>query len=188
MSLTIISLNTRGLGDPVKRRAIFNYYRSRGNTICLQETHSSPECELSWRSEWGGEIQFSHGTSSVRGVCILFSKDNPYRIVNTKKDQEGRVLICELENKDNPLNRVTLCNLYGPNKDRPDFFKQSIDLSLELAPELIFVGDFNMVQDVELDRKGSIHTYPKAHEALMTIMEQLELVDIWRVRNEKIAL
>ena len=65
MSLQLISLNTRGLRDALKRKTVFNYYRERANLICLQETHSTAQDEVIWQSEWGGKIYYSHGTSSA---------------------------------------------------------------------------------------------------------------------------
>ena len=117
MVIQIVSLNVRGLRDPVKRRIIFNYYRSRGNVICLQETHSSLKDECIWEAEWGGRIIFSHGTNSSRGVCIMFKKDIGYRIVNTQSDTSGRNLLCELENIDDPQKRLVVSNIYAPNQD-----------------------------------------------------------------------
>ena len=104
--------------------------------------------------------------------------------MNHKNDTEGRLILCELENIDDPTKRVTLCNIYGPNKDRPNFFLQMFQLASELASELIFIGDLNVVQDIEADRKGSVYQHHKAHAMLESIQEKALLVDVWRLRNE----
>ena len=75
MSLSILSLNVRGLRNNLKRRAIFNFCRDRANVICLQETHSTEKDELQWALEWGGPIYFSHGNSDSKGVCILIDRN-----------------------------------------------------------------------------------------------------------------
>ena len=43
------------VADVAKRRNIFNYYRKRGQIICLQETHSEINDEALWTNEWGGK-------------------------------------------------------------------------------------------------------------------------------------
>ena len=59
MGIKIISLNVRGLNDEIKRRSIFNYYRSRADILCIQETHCTQEWEKYWGNEWGGSFDLS---------------------------------------------------------------------------------------------------------------------------------
>ena len=71
-NLKIVSLNVRGLGHFKKRRSIFSWARrTRADLVLLQETHSTAEIELKWQHECGGQILFSHGNSSSRGVAII---------------------------------------------------------------------------------------------------------------------
>ena len=109
----------RGLRDAIKRRIIFNYYRDRGNVICLQETHSDVQDEIVWSAEWGGDIIFNHGSTNARGVCILMPKGLKNNICNIYKDQCGRILrilmnIDEME--------FAICCIYAPNNDSPNFY------------------------------------------------------------------
>ena len=150
----IISFNARGLGDPIRRRTIFNYYRKRANLICLQETHSTTEVEKIWEAEWGGSIVFAHGTSNARGVCILIDNSLPYRIVKKRIGFDGRYITCEFENIDNPSLRFTLCNIYAPNTDSPQFFVDVNNSVNDMSAELILLGDFNLVMNEEVDRIG----------------------------------
>ena len=55
MSVNVISLNVRGLREQVKRRNIFDFYRSRCDILCLQETHSTPEDIAVWKIRMGRE-------------------------------------------------------------------------------------------------------------------------------------
>ena len=73
MSLRIITVNARGLQDTVKRRAILQYYSTRADVLCLQERHCTPELEVIWRSEWRGDILFSNGSGTSRGVATYIS-------------------------------------------------------------------------------------------------------------------
>ena len=183
MSINIIFLNVRGLKDTIKRRSIFNYYRKCANVICLQETHSESVMEGIWKSEWGGKIFFSHGLSNSRGVCILIGNELPYQVVQSLSDSEGRLVIVELECIDNPCKRLTICNLYGPNKDSPAFFTQAMTLVSKCSSELILIGDFNFVQDPNIDRRGSSNNFQNACTTVEEIKDEFSLIDIWRIRN-----
>ena len=179
----IVSINVRGLTDGIKHRAVFNYYRQRADIICIQETHCTPELEQVHESQWGGKELFSNGTNVARGVCILFDNKIDYRVCKSHSEKEGRFIICELENIDDPSKRFTLCNIYGPNTDRPHFFLDVMAATLEMSQELVITGDFNLVMDTKLDRKGSDYNPSQARETLQNIIEECELCDIWRIRN-----
>ena len=183
MSIKIVTLNARGLADTIKRRMVFNYYRSRADVLCLQETHCEEDMQPIWTSEWGGKAIFSQGTSAARGVCILLAKNIPYRMSSNSRDDEGRIVACELENLDEPDKRVTICNIYAPNQDRPAFFVNVMKLVAQMSANLILIGDYNLVLDTDIDRKGSTHNNKKAVIVLKEIIEDFSLVDIWRIRN-----
>ena len=180
MSVKNFSLNVRGIRDPVKRKAIFNFYKKRGQIICLQETHSVPSDEEIWASEFHGDAIFSHGTSNARGVCILLPKGLKELCTNTYRDNIGRVIKTEIQLYNH---NITLCNIYAPNKDSPSFF-QDLQKTLEIATEhLIILGDFNLVMDVNRDRIGSINSKTKSREILLSMCDELYLSEIWRTKN-----
>ena len=55
--------------DEAKQKKIFAYLRDQKAKICfLQETYSKLNDEVTWQSEWGGNIFFSHGTFSLNNV------------------------------------------------------------------------------------------------------------------------
>ena len=60
--IKLLSINTRGISNDIKRRAIFDYHRCNADLLIMQETHSTPEIENVWENEWGGKTIFSHGT------------------------------------------------------------------------------------------------------------------------------
>ena len=182
MTFRVISLNTRGIAEKVKRRAIFNYYRQRTDILCLQETHSTPEDELIWTNEWGGRVLFSHGTSSSRGVAVLFSRNIFFNINNIVKDINGRYIICDI-NQDSTQKTITLCVLYGPNKDTPVFFDTLESILMERCENKLMIGDLNLVLDTKLDRKESENNNKHACEKLKQIMDVYYLTDVWRDRN-----
>ena len=168
--------------ENIKRRAIFDYYRMRADIILLQETHSSQDVENRWRHEWGGRILFSHGTTSARGVCILFSRNKFINITDVCSDSEGRILMCNI-NEGTTESDICLCNVYGPNKDTPAFFGKLSELLAKYSEHKLIMGDFNVVQNVTLDQYGSTVNNNKAKEKLNVLMDTYYLTDVWRQRN-----
>ena len=83
---------------------------------------------------------------------------------------------------------IWLINLYGPNQDDPHFFENIYTnlLNLQATDDLIImVGDYNRVLSTSMDRKGN-HSTNYHHlplKEITNIMDTLEIVDIWRLKN-----
>ena len=72
LNFKILSLNVRGIRSFDKRKALFHWLsKEKSNIIFWQETYSTPEVENIWKSQWRGDIFFSHGSEHSRGVMIL---------------------------------------------------------------------------------------------------------------------
>ena len=164
----------------VKRRALFDYHRKNADILIMLETHSTEECEEIWRSEWGGEALYSHGTNMARGVAVFTSKSIYQSIHNVYRSTDGRVLIFDLQENEQ---QVTIVAIYAPNEDSPMFFRNIGDMLKVRHERKIILGDFNLVLDVELDRENTYYNNNKAMEEVQGIMEQYSLLDIWRARN-----
>ena len=92
-SFSVMSLNVRGLRNQVKRRSIFRFLKDQNYLFYfLQETYSKPGDEIIWKSEWGGDIFFSHGSTHSRGVCILINPLHGQTVNNLNKDENGRIV------------------------------------------------------------------------------------------------
>ena len=77
--LKIVSLNVRGLGNDVKRRKVFRYFKHHKADICLiQESHCVNDVERIWMQEWGRKCLYANGTQGSRGVAILLNKKCRY--------------------------------------------------------------------------------------------------------------
>lgn len=103
-NLKLLTINTRGLRDSVKRKALFLYCKSkRAECILLQETHSNETDETFWATQWGDKIVFSHSTSRSAGVAILFNNCQG-KIITTKSDENGYwiLTVLQLDNYFNP--------------------------------------------------------------------------------------
>ena len=182
MAIRIISINCRGLAEQKKRRAIFNYYRDRADIICIQETHSDAKNDNMWSMEWGSNILFSHGQTDSCGVAILIRRNFNVNIRKVIKDDRGRILICEFE-KDDVV--FVIANIYAPNKDEPEYFLELVQGLEKVSENRIIIGDFNLVMNPDVDRLGSYYNKAKSVKVLETVVSELMLEDIWRVRNEE---
>ena len=180
MSIKLISVNVRGINETIKRRAIFNFYRGKGNIICLQETHSTVDVEQEWTAEWKGDILFAHGTSRAKGVSILMPKGMINSCKTVIRDPNGRFLVVVIKLQSC---EISICNIYAPNVDSPHFFKDLFMKCENHTDNLIVVGDFNLVMNPQKDRIGSSHNNTKALDIINNFCEQHYLSEIWRQRN-----
>ena len=188
MTIKIISLNVRGLRDENKRRSVFNYYRSRADILCLQETHCSQDIESCWGSEWGGIYIFANGESNARGVAILIKKNTPIMVENIKKCSSGRLVSCDLINVNNVQNKISIINIYAPNNDDPLFFEQLEKVIADGQSHKMVVGDFNLTLRPDIDRYNSVERHTKSVSKLQAIMNEWNLTDLWRVRNPTVRM
>ena len=181
-NLHITSLNVRGLRDTKKCRELFNrLHKGKYDIALLQEAHSQTSDEVKWSREWGNNILFVHGDYNSRGVCTLISKSCKCKIKSLYQDQEGRVQILEIQNNAELFHIV---NIYAPNEDDPNFFVNIFQQIVALLiGDVLICGDFNLVLQPQLDRTGD-HSYkPKALSCLNDLMEQQDMIDVWRCQN-----
>ena len=178
--IEIVSLNVRGLGDSGKRKEVFYWlHKQNSNIIFVQETHSCDKTENIWRTQWGGDIYYSHGETNARGVAILIKKTTPIIVRNQINDLSGRYVILDVTIGDKDF---TLANVYGPNDDNPEFFLELIN-DIENLPNdnRIIGGDFNLVLDKYMDKSGGrMVTHENSTEVLLAWMDETDLMDIWR--------
>ena len=81
--------------------------------------------------------------------------------------------------------RVTLGSIYGPNEDNPEFYTEAIQ-QIESIPNdnRIIDGDYNLVLDLEKDKKGGRRTTNKKSQILINNwMEETDLIDICRFQH-----
>ena len=183
MEIQISSLNVRGMGDKQKRSEIFNWLRSKNFSLyLLQEVHCSNDKISIWSSEWGYKSLFSCCSSAKGGVAILFNNNFSFKILRLYSDTNGRFIICDIETEGRC---ITLATLYAPNEDEPSFFQDFFDhLSDFQCDDLIIGGDFNLILDLDKDKKGGRYkTHTRSVKALKEFIAKLDLIDAWRVLN-----
>ena len=181
-NVKIVSLNTRGLGNDLKRRKIFRYMKKSKADFCMiQETHCTKKLEGIFSNEWGGKCLFSHGTSNARGVAILCKNKSKTKIEEVHRDMNGRYLICKVG-----IGQYSYCiaNIYAPNVNDEEFFKEVFCKVNELnCVHIILGGDFNVVLNAELDRSVNNSYNQNNLKEIEKAMEDMQLCDIWRDKN-----
>ena len=170
INFKLLSLNARGIRSFEKRKALFGWLMKDKSDICfLQESYSTPEVENIWKSQWKGEMFFSHGTEHSKGVLILIKNSLEFELKTTKVDQNGRFIILEANVQDHPFLFV---NLYAPNKttEQSIFFEgiseEFDNFSLAEDCNIVLGGDFNVIFDPDLDGNGG---NPKRKESVKCI-------------------
>lgn len=152
----------------------------------MQESHSTSICEGEWKSQWDGDILFSHGNSNARGVMICFTKNFDCKIESVSTDNDGRVLLVEMS-KDNE--RFLLVNFYNANNENDqllalkslDSLLSKIDFEKNFKP--IWMGDMNVIFDVHLDSLGGNPSLKKKSLAFFSkLLAKLDVSDIFRLR------
>ena len=158
------------------------YYSKKIDISFTQETHSCLETEETWRDEWDGKIYFSHGTSSARGTCIFIRSHVQHEVHKEIADLNGRYIILDITIDGI---RMTLASIYAPNNDSPEFIIEVRDkIESLLNDNRLLGGDYNLVLDLLLDKKGGNHnTHTKSQQKLKDWMESTELVDVWRAQH-----
>ena len=182
-NLRLCSLNVRGLGAFPKRKEVFGWLREKCfSIIFLQETHCTTDQADQWTCEWGYKAIFSGNSCSSKGVGILFNNNFNFEIIKYKADTNGRFIIVDIK-IENQL--YTIANIYGPNNDDPEFFKQFGENLFDFnGDHVILAGDFNLVLEVEKDKQGgNPTTHNSALQELHKIIQNLDLGDIWRALN-----
>ena len=114
----VISYNVRGLADDRKTKKIINYLKkqSSGNSVIFMlETHLTSKSQQGFRAQWRGDVTFSHGTSSARGVCIAFRPNLEKKILSLPIcDENGRFIIVYVEIQGPSF---VLIHCYAPNTE-----------------------------------------------------------------------
>ena len=92
------------------RRSIFCFLKDWN-----YEAYSGLSDEITWTSEWGGVIFFSHWSTHSKDVCILMNPSLNCVFDNFQKDQNRRISSVDLSLSGS---KFSLSNIYVPNDQR----------------------------------------------------------------------
>lgn len=144
---TFITLNTRGLKDNTKRKAVFLF--CKGQKAQCKTEHFG-------RTNGGDNILLSHGSNESAGVTIFFN-NCPGKIIDSNTDTDGHWIVAVL-NVEGTF--FILINVYGYNtevKNRLLFCEitdkiRQFKSKYLITDNILVGGDFNVVPDEWLDR------------------------------------
>ena len=180
-------MNVRGLGNQLKRKSLFKYFKDKQlDVILIQEVHSNSHLAKMWATEWGNKSYFSSGTTNSRGTAILIRPNSGIVVNNSYTDHDGRYVICNIEMHEI---KYAICNIYAPNIDDPSFFSRTFKTVEKISePNVIIGGDFNIALDPKIDKLNCKNpVVSKSAEFINLYMEEYKMCDIWRNRNEELA-
>ena len=175
LNFKMLSLNVWGIRSLDKRKALFNWLAKEKSEVVNI-----------WKSQWRGDIFFSHGSEHSKGVMILLKENLDYEIKVHREDEQGRFVILKSLIQSQPF---VFVNIYAPNKikDQCVFFeeikKQLDEVELVENCEVIIGGDFNVILDASLDGTGGKPQVKESCKKIEDLCSSLDLIDIWRIRN-----
>ena len=183
LSLSIVSLNARGLRNSGKRKALFLFAKQcNSDLVFFQECHSTTNEVNFWRSQWGNDICLSHGSERSAGVGT-FKNNFSGKVLHSVVDPQGHYISQVIE-----VNTVLfiITNIYGynvksENEGLLDSIEQQLLVWLDKFPgaSLLIGGDFNVAQNSQFDRWPAKQNSSES-DHLKRFMQRFDLIDIWR--------
>ena len=82
----------------------------------LVDTHSTKEVEHIWQAEWGFKAILSSGTSTSRGMSVLFKNSFSIEILHTVLDANENYIILDVKTQEQ---QFTLCACMVPTRILP---------------------------------------------------------------------
>ena len=184
--LHICSINTNGLQQSEKRQRLIEWSKQQQcNILLMQETHFSQNIENKLIQDFKGSLYQSNGTSNSRGVAIWIKKNVEFKLIDEYKDNEGRLLLINVE-----INNAiyTIINIYAPNNTnkRNTFFKQ-VDrfINEHSIGQIILAGDYNdILSKIDTKKLYQSKKFDKPVHNLKSMIKSHKLIDIWRQKNK----
>ena len=187
--ISVVSYNTRGLRNRAKRRSVFRHMRLAytKSLIVLEETHSRPEMENMWKSEWAGQIYFTHGSESGQaGVAVLVSNSYEYPTRELYSDSAGRIICIETGPESH---KILVVGVYAPSVDDQTIKCEFIDELRHILcgynyVKIVLAGDFNLKLS-SLDSDNPSYRGSRASTKLRDLLDEFSLEDAWREQHPK---
>jgi exonuclease III/uncharacterized protein Smg (DUF494 family) len=183
IKIKFVNMNVKGIKGERKRNNVLHWAnKKKFDIMTMQETHFEETDLNSWKKVWDSTLEYSSGSNKSRGVVTLINKKLDHKVLAVEKDTEGRWVIIKIDVKGLELHIV---NFYGPNEDHPIHIETLFEKLSEMeAVKIILTGDFNFVQNINLDKYGGQKkTNQKCQKSCLNWMENNNISDIWRLMN-----
>ena len=191
-TISIGTLNCRGIRSKTKRRAIFRQTKTHFDAVLLQDTHLDNNLASITSKEFRGTWNFNHNVANAGGVAV-YNSDNVGRVLENDtedySDDKGRVIgrTIQLDGF-----KIYVISAYAPCVDSTtirqqanyDFLKnleQIIISKRSKGLEVLVGADLNFIRDSELDASGGEpKTFKRQQDWLNRMENQLGVVDALR--------
>jgi len=183
MILRMVTFNARGLMDMKKFEKVKEMCK-REDVIMLQETNWKDFHISEIRKKWNGEILYNNADDGFgRGVAVLIRESRDIKCKVVYKDKVGKCLGFEMEYEEK---KILVVNVHAPPEEikKRESFNGLKDL-LRKYKEIVIMGDFNVVFSKLDMAEGMVFKTDTGRKVLKGLMEENELIDVWRERNEK---
>ena len=136
------------------------------------------------KNEWGYSIYMSGLTSTKRGVMTLINNNFDQAVTKVVRDPNGNFLILEMSIQ---KQKIILVNIYGPNEDKPQFYKNLKQKIHEFeCDNVVICGDWNLVIDPSIDTENYKNiNNPNARSEVLHFIKDMDYMDAWRFLNEE---
>ena len=181
--LSIITLNVDGLNAPTKRHRLAEWIHKENLYICcLQETHLRPRDTYRLKVRRWKKAFHASGNQRKGGVAMLISDKIDFKIKTAIRDKGHYIMIKgSIQEED-----ITIVNIYASSIRAPQYIRQVLtSIKGEIDSSTIIVEDCNTPLS-SMDR-SSRQKINKETQALNDTLDQMDLIDIYRVFHPKAA-
>lgn len=183
MLLKIVTFNARGLMNSVKFEKVKELCRDE-DVILLQETNWKENAMEDFKRRWEGEFIFNNGEGKPGGgVAVLIRKDRGIKAKLMYKDTKGKCMAVEIKMEEDDF---ILVNVHAPNEqlEKKRYFNVIAGV-MEKWKRVMIAGDFNTVFSQMDMVNGMIFKSDVGRKELRSLMEEKNMIDVWRERNGK---
>ena len=117
------------------------------------------------------------------GHKVLQNNNSVQYVKRIKSDNNGNFMMLDMVIDDK---EITLVNIYGPNYDNPQFYKNLKQKIEEFQnDQVIICGDWNLIINAETDSYIYVHiNNPRAKQSVLHLLEQENFVDPWHLMHD----
>uniref|UniRef100_A0A8C7WNB4 exodeoxyribonuclease III n=1 Tax=Oryzias sinensis TaxID=183150 RepID=A0A8C7WNB4_9TELE len=143
-TLTILSLNVRGLNNNIKRvKCQQLMHRQKADVVLIQESHLRQGDVSKIQDKQYKMISSSSSSSKSKGVIIVFKRNLPTKIEKTYSDNLGRLTYVCTTIYDT---KIAFVAIYAPTIFEKNFYPSVMQELLTLSEyKMIIGGDMNAV-------------------------------------------